>query len=236
MPTIPLTTQSSATTNPKLISHQRQIALWLLICCALIFAMVVLGGVTRLTGSGLSMVEWDPLFGILPPLSQTDWQTVFSKYQTSPEFLKINRNMDLEGFKGIYWLEYLHRVLGRLIGIVFLLPFLYFWIRGKIRAALVPKLIILFILGGLQGVLGWYMVKSGLVDNPHVSQYRLTAHLMFGRIALCLSILDRSQPLVPGRARFRTSYQALCLRDKRSDRTNHDLRRLRGRTQSGSGL
>lgn len=156
---------------------RRQIAGWLLLCCAMIFAMVVLGGVTRLTGSGLSMVEWDPIFGVVPPLTQARWEEVFHQYQQSPEYKKINAAMDLQGFKGIYWLEYAHRLLGRTIGVVFLLPLLYFWMRGKLERALAPKLLMIFVLGGLQGALGWYMVKSGLIDNPHVSQYRLTAHL-----------------------------------------------------------
>jgi cytochrome c oxidase assembly protein subunit 15 len=158
-------------------SVRRQVSAWLLICCSMIFAMVVLGGVTRLTGSGLSMVEWDPIFGILPPGDQAAWEDVFAKYRESPEYRKINVGMDLDGFKSIYWFEYSHRLLGRSIGTVFLLPFLYFLFRRKLTARLVPRLALAFVLGGLQGLLGWYMVKSGLVDNPHVSQYRLTAHL-----------------------------------------------------------
>lgn len=158
--------------------HDRIIAGWLLVCCLLIFAMVVLGGVTRLTGSGLSMVEWDPIFGVVPPLSDAEWEEVFAKYQASPEYQKINMHMDVHDFKSIYWFEFAHRLLGRTIGTVFLLPFLYFLWRGWVRRPLVPKLIAMFVLGGLQGALGWYMVASGLVDNPHVSQYRLTAHLL----------------------------------------------------------
>ena len=157
--------------------HDRLIAVWLLVCCAMIFSMVVLGGVTRLTGSGLSMVQWDPIFGIVPPLNKQEWEATFDLYKASPEFREINFGMDLQGFKRIYWFEFAHRVLGRAIGTVFLLPFLYFLMRGYVRRPLVPKLAALFVLGGLQGLLGWYMVKSGLVDNPHVSQYRLTAHL-----------------------------------------------------------
>lgn len=160
------------------MTNQRQLAYWLLICCALVFAMVILGGATRLTGSGLSMVEWQPLYGVLPPLNEHDWQTLFEKYRQTPEYRHVNPGMDVAGFKEIFWLEYGHRVLGRVIGLAFLLPFLYFWLSGKIPAKLTPRLITLFALGGLQGLLGWYMVKSGLVDNPHVSQYRLTAHLL----------------------------------------------------------
>tara|TARA_Y100000389_G_C17462524_1_gene522923 strand:+ start:1670 stop:2620 length:951 start_codon:yes stop_codon:yes gene_type:complete len=139
--------------------------------------MVILGGVTRLTGSGLSMTDWRPLIGWLPPFSDAEWQRVFNLYQQSPEFLKINSYMDVSSFKGIFWLEYLHRLLGRLIGIAFLVPFLFFLIKGYIKAHEWPKYFLMFILGGLQGVLGWYMVKSGLIDNPFVSQYRLSAHL-----------------------------------------------------------
>lgn len=147
--------------------------------------MVVIGGVTRLTGSGLSMVEWKPVTGFIPPFTQSDWQTLFDSYRQYPEFLKVNRGMDLAGFKGIFWLEFIHRVLGRLIGLAFLLPFLFFLIRGMIPKNLTPKLIVMFILGGLQGLLGWYMVKSGLVNDPHVSQYRLTAHLMLAVAIYC---------------------------------------------------
>lgn len=156
---------------------QRSVALWLLICCAMIFGMVVLGGVTRLTGSGLSMVKWNPIFGVVPPLTHERWEKVFHQYQQSPEYKDINVGMDLAGFKKIYWFEYTHRLLGRTIGLVFLLPFLYFLARRRLDRPLIPKLVVMFVLGGLQGLLGWYMVKSGLVSRPHVSQYRLTAHL-----------------------------------------------------------
>jgi cytochrome c oxidase assembly protein subunit 15 len=179
--------------------NDRRIAIWLLICCVLVFAMVILGGVTRLTGSGLSMVEWDPIFGFIPPMDQAEWERVFTLYQASPEYQKINVGMDLAGFKKIYWFEFWHRVLGRAIGTVFLLPFLYFLARGMLRRSLIPKLVAMFVLGGLQGLLGWYMVKSGLVDDPHVSQYRLTAHLMLAMfiyaymfwVALGLLLTDR---------------------------------------------
>ena len=156
----------------------RKLATWLLICCGLVFAMVVLGGVTRLTGSGLSMVDWRPISGVLPPLSDEAWERTFEMYRATPEFQKVNSAMDVHDFKGIFWLEYLHRLLGRTIGIVFLVPFLVFAWRGAIRRDEWLKYGTMFVLGGLQGLLGWYMVKSGLVDNPHVSQYRLTAHLI----------------------------------------------------------
>ena len=159
-------------------SDNRRIAKWLLICCALVFVMVVLGGVTRLTGSGLSMVDWRPVTGILPPMSDAAWADAFAMYQESPEFQKVNSQMNVHDFKGIFWLEYLHRLLGRTIGLVFFVPFLVFAWKGYIRRNEWPKYTAMFVLGGMQGVLGWYMVKSGLVDNPNVSQYRLTAHLL----------------------------------------------------------
>ncbi|MBI5923344.1 MAG: COX15/CtaA family protein [Betaproteobacteria bacterium] len=159
------------------ISTRRQIACWLLICCVMVFATLVVGGVTRLTHSGLSIVEWQPLIGALPPLNATEWNEVFLKYQQTPEYLKVNHGMSLDEFKTIFYWEYVHRLLGRGIGLVFLLPFLYFLLRRKIERALALKLIGMFVLGGLQGAMGWYMVKSGLVDDPRVSQYRLTAHL-----------------------------------------------------------
>jgi len=156
-----------------------------MLCCAMIFAMVILGGATRLTGSGLSMVEWDPIFGVVPPLNQEEWEDVFSKYRESPEYQKINIGMELDGFKSIYWFEFTHRLLGRSIGTVFLLPFLYFLARRMLTPQLIPRLAVAFVLGGLQGLLGWYMVKSGLIDQPHVSQYRLTAHLSLALIIYC---------------------------------------------------
>lgn len=164
-------------TDVKLSLYHRQIALWLLACAAVIFGMILLGGVTRLTNSGLSMVEWKPLVGVIPPLSQTDWQELFLKYQQFPEYQKINMGMTLDEFKPIFMYEYLHRVLGRLIGLIFVIPFLYFYFTKKLTPQLSLRLLLMLVLGGCQGILGWYMVKSGLVDNPHVSQYRLTAHL-----------------------------------------------------------
>ena len=164
--------------NARIDTGDRAVATWLLVVCALVFAMVVLGGVTRLTGSGLSMVDWRPVVGWLPPLSDAEWQASFEMYRQSPEFQKVNSDMDVEAYKGIFWLEYLHRLLGRLIGVAFLVPFIVFAVRGYIPRRDWPKYLLMFVLGGLQGVLGWYMVKSGLVDNPHVSQYRLTAHLV----------------------------------------------------------
>jgi len=158
--------------------RDRPVALWLLGVAALVFLMVIVGGVTRLTGSGLSMVEWKPVTGFIPPLNEADWQTLFDQYRQYPEFQQVNRDMDLAGFKGIFWLEFIHRLLGRLIGIAFLVPFLFFLFTHRLSTGMAPRLLLMFVLGGLQGLLGWYMVKSGLVDDPRVSPYRLTAHLM----------------------------------------------------------
>jgi cytochrome c oxidase assembly protein subunit 15 len=157
----------------------RAVAIWLFVCAFMIFVMVVLGGVTRLTHSGLSMVEWKPATGFLPPMTELVWQDTFEKYQQYPEFKIKNPDMDLAGFKSIFWLEFIHRLWGRSIGIVFFVPFMFFLLRKKLDRKLIPKLITMFILGGLQGLLGWFMVKSGLSDRPDVSQYRLTAHLIF---------------------------------------------------------
>ena len=156
---------------------QQHVAGWLLLCCTTLFILVVVGGVTRLTHSGLSIVEWQPLVGTLPPLSEQAWQETFQKYQQTPEYQKVNLGMSLEAFKGIFWWEYGHRLLGRTIGLIYLVPFLYFLLRKKLDRARAWQLGAIFVLGALQGALGWYMVKSGLVDNPRVSQYRLTAHL-----------------------------------------------------------
>ena len=158
-------------------ANHRRIAIWLIIVCALIYTMVVLGGVTRLTRSGLSMVNWHPIAGIVPPLNDQQWQAEFDNYKNYPEYRKLNQGMDLAGFKSIFWFEYAHRLLGRSIGLVFFIGFLWFAIRKQLNRELWPKLATMFVLGGLQGLLGWFMVKSGLVDRPHVSQYRLTAHL-----------------------------------------------------------
>jgi cytochrome c oxidase assembly protein subunit 15 len=158
-------------------SDRRNVAAWLLLCAAMVFAIVVVGGITRLTHSGLSIVEWQPLLGALPPLSLTDWEALFAKYRETPEFRLVNFDMDLAGFQSIFWWEWIHRLLGRLIGVVFLLPFLWFLLRGHLERPLAWKLAGVFALGALQGALGWTMVASGLVDDPRVRHFRLTAHL-----------------------------------------------------------
>lgn len=155
----------------------RAVAWWLLACCALVLAMVAVGGVTRLTHSGLSIVEWQPIVGTLPPLTDAQWLAAFEKYKLTPEFRLVNHAMDVEQFKGIFWWEYIHRLLGRLIGVAFFVPMAWFIWRRRVDAPLAWKLAGIFVLGGLQGAMGWYMVASGLVDDPRVSHFRLTAHL-----------------------------------------------------------
>ena len=180
--------------NPRAVSN------WLFCCCGLVFLMVVVGAITRLTESGLSIVEWRPLIGAIPPLSDTEWQRVFDLYQQSPEFEKKNFWMEIDDFKRIFFWEWLHRLLGRLIGIAYALPLLWFWMRGKIPKGYKLKLLGIFVLGGLQGAMGWYMVKSGLVDQPNVSHYRLAMHLLLAFLIagcmlwLALSIREKEKP------------------------------------------
>lgn len=158
------------------LRQARLIAFWLFAVVVMVFVMVIIGGLTRLTHSGLSMVNWEPFTGWVPPLNEADWQALFNDYRRFPEYEKINRGMMLDGFKEIFWFEFIHRVWGRIIGLVFLLPMVAFALKGWLRGRLFWKVVGLFVLGALQGVMGWYMVKSGLVDRPDVSQYRLTAH------------------------------------------------------------
>ncbi len=162
---------TSSTTN-------RPVILWLSLLCLMVFSMVLVGGITRLTHSGLSIAEWKPVTGILPPGNETEWQEEFATYQKTPEYLKVNAGMSLSEFKSIFFWEYFHRLLGRLIGIAFIIPYAFFLFRRRLQARLSRRLLLGFFLGGLEGVMGWLMVKSGLVDNPHVSHYRLAAHLL----------------------------------------------------------
>jgi len=158
-------------------SHARALRLWLASLALLIVAMILVGGATRLTDSGLSITEWQPIVGTVPPHSASDWNKAFEAYQQIPEYTELKRGMSLDQFKSIYWWEWAHRFLGRLIGFAFLIPFLGFWAAGYIPRTLLPRLVGLFLLGGLQGAVGWYMVKSGLLARTDVSQYRLAAHL-----------------------------------------------------------
>ena len=181
-----------------------------LVWSGLVAIMVVIGGVTRLTGSGLSMVEWRPLIGILPPLTETEWMRVFKLYQTSPEFLQVNINMDLAGFKVIFFWEYVHRVWGRLLGLAFGLPLLFFWLSGRIPQGYGLPLLGLLALGGVQGIIGWWMVTSGLVDNPAVSQYRLATHLSMALLILVL-LLWTALNLRFGRSKRPSGHAAMTL-------------------------
>jgi heme a synthase len=156
--------------------HLRALRIWLAAIALLVMAMILVGGATRLTDSGLSITEWKPIVGVVPPLSEAEWQEAFAAYQKIPEYSELKRGMSLDEFKTIYWWEWAHRFLGRLIGLVFSVPFVALWIADYIPRGLLPRLIGLFALGTLQGAVGWYMVKSGLVDRTDVSQYRLMLH------------------------------------------------------------
>ena len=192
---------------------------WLALVALLVFAMIVLGGVTRLTNSGLSMTDWKPVTGWLPPLSQEAWMAEFERYKAFPEYQKINKGMTLSEFQGIYAFEFAHRVLGRVIGLAFFVPFVLLLLFRKIPRSLAPRLALLFLLGAAQGGMGWFMVKSGLVDHPDVSHYRLTAHLALASLifaALLWTIFDlvrpRGERATPAPAQVRgTGYLLLLL-------------------------
>ena len=196
------TQDQTSTFEPK----NSEVSNWLFSLGLMVLIMVLIGGITRLTGSGLSMVEWRPLMGFLPPISNEEWIRVFSLYQKSPEFIEINNAITLSDFKKIFWWEYIHRLWGRLIGLAFIIPFLWFLFKGLINRSLAPRLVLLFILGGAQGVLGWYMVKSGLVDEPEVSQYMLAAHLAFA-LLLYLGLIWTALELRYPKSKNGKSYQ-----------------------------
>jgi cytochrome c oxidase assembly protein subunit 15 len=162
----------------------RPVRIWLYVVALLIMAMVVVGGATRLTNSGLSITEWQPIHGVVPPLNEAEWQEEFAKYQQIPEYQVLNKGMSLSEFKGIFWWEWSHRLLGRLIGVVVLVPMIVFFALGRVDRKLAPKLIAIFVLGGLQGAIGWWMVASGLAVRTDVSQYRLAVHLTFACVIL----------------------------------------------------
>jgi heme a synthase len=200
-----LTMSGTLTTD----THTRALRLWLYAVAALVLAMVLVGGATRLTESGLSITEWKPVTGVAPPLSQDAWRAEFEKYQATPQYRAMNSGMSLEAFKTIYWWEWTHRQLGRLVGAAFLLPFLFFLWRGWVAASLRPRLWFIFGLGALQGAVGWWMVASGLADRVEVSQYRLATHLLLACLIYVALILtaqrldQRAAPFgaVPGRIR-----------------------------------
>jgi cytochrome c oxidase assembly protein subunit 15 len=189
---------------------RRAVAAWLLAVAGMIWAMVALGGATRLTGSGLSIMEWAPLSGTLPPLSEAEWQRLYDLYRTIPQYRLVNAGFGIEGFKEIFWLEWAHRLWGRLIGLAFALPLAWFWIRGRIPPGLKPRLLLLLALGGLQGAIGWFMVASGFdADRTAVSPYRLVVHLglallLYGMVYwTALSLLRPEASAPPGAAPVR---------------------------------
>lgn len=194
--------------------RERAIGAWLLACCGVLLALVMLGGATRLTESGLSIVDWRPVTGVLPPLDAAAWQAEFDKYRASPQYTQVNRGMSLDEFKLIFGFEYAHRLLARLLGLVFALPLLVFWWRGWIAPPLRWRLLGVLALGAAQGYMGWYMVKSGLVDMPRVSHYRLAAHLSLALLvyaAMLWLALQLRWPVPAGAARPRSRFAAALL-------------------------
>ena len=158
-------------------NFKNSIMLWLLTLTVMVFLIIIIGGLTRLTDSGLSMVDWRPILGILPPFNNNQWLDVFNDYKLTPEFLYVNKNMTLEEFKYIFWWEWFHRFFARLIGLVFIIPFIYFFVKKNLNSFFYKRFLIIFSLGLLQALVGWWMVKSGLSEDPYVSPYRLTFHL-----------------------------------------------------------
>src|SRR4051812_40060356 len=176
----------------------RAVGIWLLAIAAIIMAMITIGGLTRLTGSGLSITQWDPIMGAIPPLNDAGWAEAFAKYRLIPQFRIENAGMSLEGFKGIFWWEWTHRFLGRFLGIAFAVPFVWFAWKGAIRREQWPRFIVLFLLGALQGFIGWWMVQSGLEVRVSVSQYRLAIHLGTALLLLVAIIWIALEYLRPG--------------------------------------
>jgi heme a synthase len=176
---------AGAAPGARATSHRsrRMVAIWLFGVAFMVLVMIVLGGVTRLTGSGLSIMEWDPIMGALPPLSDTEWQRLYHLYEQIPQYTLVNQGFGLAGFKQIFWLEWIHRLWGRLIGLVFLGPLIWFWVTGRLERRVRPWLVLLFVLGGLQGAVGWFMVASGFFpETTAVSSYRLVVHLAFALV------------------------------------------------------
>ncbi|MCX7744193.1 MAG: COX15/CtaA family protein [Flavobacteriales bacterium] len=169
-----------------IINNKKQVLSWLFSGIILVFSMIAIGGITRLTESGLSITEWNVIMGAIPPMNETDWQAAFDKYKQSPEYIHKNFDFTLEDFKFIYWWEWIHRQLGRIIGMAFLIPFLYFLIKKSFTPKAIQRLLIIFLVGGIQGFLGWYMVSSGLVKEPRVSHYRLAMHLCTALLTISL--------------------------------------------------
>ena len=196
---LPATTETKAAPAAARDARSRPVAIWLFTVAAMILVMVVLGGATRLTGSGLSIMEWAPLSGALPPLNQADWERLFTLYKGIPQYELLHHGMGLGGFKQIFWLEWIHRLWGRLLGIAFAAPLIWFWATGRIDRRLRPRLVLLFVLGGLQGAVGWFMVASGFFpDTTSVSPYRLVIHLALA-LALYAALIWTGLSLLPAR-------------------------------------
>jgi cytochrome c oxidase assembly protein subunit 15 len=192
-----VSTAGIAATGTRAVSADRAVGRWLLALSGMVLVQVMLGAVTRLTDSGLSIMEWRPIMGVIPPLNDAEWQRVFDIYRQIAEYQIVNAGMSLDAFKTIFWWEYLHRVWGRLIGVAFLVPFLWFWARGQLRGAKARRVFAIFVLGGLQGVMGWVMVMSGFADRTDVSQYRLVAHLMLALLIYGLLLWQALNLLQP---------------------------------------
>lgn len=183
------------------MKNNKSVIYWLLTGCILLFIMVMVGGITRLTNSGLSMTDWHLVTDTFPPTTEEAWDEAFEEYKKFPEYQKINIHYDftMDDYKFIYFWEWFHRFLGRIIGIVFILPFAYFLITKKLDASTIKKCIVLLFMGGFQGFLGWFMVKSGLVDHPDVSHYRLALHLTFAFITFAYTLWVALDLIFPNR-------------------------------------
>ncbi|PWJ85835.1 cytochrome c oxidase assembly protein subunit 15 [Pseudaminobacter salicylatoxidans] len=177
-PDAPLAIRDRELHNRKLVRN------WLYVVLVVLFALIMVGGATRMTGSGLSITEWKPIHGVIPPLNHTEWQEEFEKYQQIPQYEQINKDMTLDEFKGIFWWEWAHRLLARGVGFLVAIPLVFFWLSGRLERGLKPRLAGLLVLGGLQGAVGWWMVASGLTERVSVSQYRLAVHLTFACVIL----------------------------------------------------
>ncbi|NBX03496.1 MAG: heme A synthase [Alphaproteobacteria bacterium] len=189
---------SNTNHEPRTTNH---VFYWLIACALMVALMVAVGGYTRLSGSGLSITQWKPIHGVVPPLNLQEWQEEFDAYRATPQFAKVNSGMSLDEFKGIFWPEFLHRLLGRLVGLVFLLPLVYFAVRKKISRRFGLRLAAIFALGGVQGFMGWFMVASGLVDNPYVSHIRLAMHLSLAFLIFALILWAALDVRHPGEGR-----------------------------------
>ena len=195
---------SSAFPSRHVRRSTRPVGVWLLVICAMLLVMIALGGATRLTGSGLSIMEWAPVSGVLPPLSEREWERLFALYKQIPQYALVNEGFGLSGFKHIFWLEWVHRFWGRLLGVAFVVPLVVFAWRGQVSRRLVARLAVIFALGGLQGAVGWFMVASGFMpDSTAVSPYRLVVHLLLALTVYAavlwtaLDMLETGRPAVP---------------------------------------